>query len=75
MTMDSPHDGQSISLPAPELSTANSWSHFGQVKITSIRGLSKAMLVAHCKADLRRLPLGIQYKLLQRGGWLCRTTE
>src|SRR5437763_14964133 len=26
----SPHEGQSISEPAPELSTANSCSHFGQ---------------------------------------------
>src|SRR6266850_5740422 len=47
ITIDSPHEGQSISLPAPELSTANSWSHFGQVKITSIGFLSIGLLVAH----------------------------
>src|SRR5579883_1166709 len=39
MTMDSPQEGQSISEPAPELSTANSCSHLGQLKITSITGL------------------------------------
>src|SRR2546422_696020 len=38
ITMCSPQEGQFISEPAPELSTANSWSHFGQLKITSIRG-------------------------------------
>src|SRR5262249_46635662 len=32
MTMDSPQDGQLISVPAPELSTANSCSHLGQLK-------------------------------------------
>jgi hypothetical protein len=39
MTMDSPQEGQSISEPAPELSTANSCSHLGQLKMTSISGL------------------------------------
>src|SRR5260221_8203802 len=34
-----PHEGQSISEPAPELSTANSCSHFGQLKTTSINDL------------------------------------
>src|SRR5215475_5918131 len=29
ITMDSPQDGQLISVPAPELSTANSCSHLG----------------------------------------------
>src|SRR6266436_4220140 len=38
MTMTSPQEGQLISVPAPELSTANSWSHLGQLKMTSITG-------------------------------------
>src|SRR6185369_1123086 len=40
MIIASPQEGQSISEPAPELSTANSCSHFGQLKMTSILGLS-----------------------------------
>src|ERR1043166_1775099 len=36
MTIFSPHAGQLISEPPPELSTANSWSHFGQLKTISI---------------------------------------
>src|SRR5258708_19621828 len=39
ITMASPQEGQLISVPAPELSTASSWSHLGQLKTTSIRGL------------------------------------
>src|SRR6516225_1907604 len=39
ITIVSPQEGQSISEPAPELSTANSCSHFGQLKMTSISGL------------------------------------
>src|SRR6266478_2678865 len=38
MTMTSRQEGQLISVPAPELSTANSWSHLGQLKMTSITG-------------------------------------
>src|SRR5215831_5002622 len=38
ITIDSPQEGQLISEPAPELSTASSWSHLGQLKITSISG-------------------------------------
>src|SRR5580765_5837744 len=38
MTMGSPQEGQLISDPAPELSTASSCSHFGQLNITSING-------------------------------------
>jgi hypothetical protein len=38
MTMTSPQEGQLISVPAPELSTANSWSHLGQLNMTSITG-------------------------------------
>jgi hypothetical protein len=36
ITITSPQDGQLISVPAPVLSTANSCSHFGQLKMTSI---------------------------------------
>jgi hypothetical protein len=40
ITIASPQEGQLISLPAPELSTANSCSHLGQLKMTSIISLS-----------------------------------
>lgn len=36
MTIFSEHEGQVISVPAPVLSTANSCSHFGQLKMMSI---------------------------------------
>src|SRR5439155_24497846 len=38
MTIDWPQDGQLISEPAPELSTASSCSHLGQLKMTYIHG-------------------------------------
>src|ERR1043166_8290630 len=50
MVIGSPQLGHSISVPAPDASTANSWSHFGQLKIRSIRGLS----LADYKARIRR---------------------
>ncbi len=36
MVMGSPQDGQSICEPAPDSSTAISWSQFGQLKTMSI---------------------------------------
>jgi hypothetical protein len=36
MAIVSPQDGHSISVPAPELSTASSWLQLGQSKIMSI---------------------------------------
>src|SRR6516164_3610839 len=38
MTIDWPQDGQLISVPAPEASTASSCSHLGQLNMTSICG-------------------------------------
>jgi hypothetical protein len=37
MVSSAEHAGHSIWVPAPELSTANSWSQFGQLKIMSIK--------------------------------------
>src|SRR4029077_6200174 len=52
----SPQEGHSISVPAPVLSTANSCSHFGQLKMTSIGGL----LFAEC--DLRICGVAVQHQ-------------
>lgn len=47
MTIFSEHEGQLISEPAPELSTASSCSHFGQLKMISImfEGLSDGIAI------------------------------
>src|SRR5258707_13880331 len=45
ITIASPQEGQLIWVPAPELSTANSCSHLGQLKMTSIRRLSRHLVI------------------------------
>src|SRR2546421_8854874 len=49
IVISSPQEGHAISVPAPELSTANSCSHLGQLKITSISYLSLADCGDHNK--------------------------